>query len=210
MIFRLNLDDDRFPDPSLAEEDGLLAVGGDLRPSRLIAAYQNGIFPWYQHDGMFFWYAPHERFVLFPGELHLSKSMRQVIRSGRFTVTRNQAFKQVIEACAQQPRPGQDGTWIDPDMQHAYIALHEAGYAHSLETWVDGELVGGLYGIVIGTVFCGESMFSLASNASKVAFAHLCLSGEFSLVDCQIYSEHLASLGARMVPREDYMAHLKK
>ena len=210
MIFRLNLNDDGFPDPSLAEEDGLLAVGGDLRPSRLVAAYRNGIFPWHQHQGVFGWYAPHERFVLYPSELRLSKSMRQVMRSGRFTVTRNQAFRQVIEACALQPRPGQDGTWIDADMQYAYIALHEAGYAQSVETWLDGALVGGLYGVVIGTVFCGESMFSLAANASKVAFANLCLSGEFSLVDCQVYSDHLASLGARMIARDEYMAHLKK
>lgn len=209
MIFKLEMDNDRFPDPSLADDDGLLAVGGDLRPSRLVVAYQNGIFPWYQHQGMFFWYAPHERFVLLPEELHLSKSMRQVMRSGRFAVTRNQAFEQVIQACARQPRPGQDGTWIDEDIQRAYTELHHAGYAHSWETWQDGQLVGGLYGVAIGGVFCGESMFSLAANASKMALATLCQSGDFALIDCQIHSDHLASMGARMISRDEYLAFLR-
>lgn len=209
MIFRLHEQDIRFPDPALAEDDGLLALGGDLRPSRLIMAYQNGIFPWHQHEGVFFWYAPHERFVLFPETLKIRKSMRQILRSGRFSVTKNQAFSEVIRACARQPRPGQSGTWIDSDMQRAYIALHEAGHAHSWECWADGQLVGGLYGVAVGRVFCGESMFSKVSNASKVALVALCRSGRYSLIDCQVYSPHLASLGATMIPREEYMAYLK-
>lgn len=209
MIFRLHEQDIRFPDPALAEEDGLLAIGGDLHPNRLINAYQNGIFPWYQHEGVFFWYAPHERFVLFPDAFKISKSMRQILRSGRFSITQNQAFSEVIQACAQQPRPGQDGTWIDGDMQRAYIALHEAGHAHSWECWTDGKLMGGLYGVEVGRVFCGESMFSRVSNASKLALAALCGSGLYSLIDCQVYSSHLATLGATMIPQDEYMSYLK-
>lgn len=208
MIFKLNRNDDVFPEPSLADADGLLAVGGDLRPSRLIAAYRNGIFPWHQHEGLFFWYAPHERFVLFTDELKISKSMRQVMRSGRFTFTSNKAFEQVIRACAATPRRGQDGTWIDADMQRAYIDLHHAGYAHSWETWQDGKLVGGLYGVDVGDVFCGESMFSLSPNASKAALITLCRSKTYRLIDCQIHSDHLASFGARMIPQQEYLSYL--
>lgn len=208
MIFKLNRNDDVFPEPSLADADGLLAVGGDLRPSRLIAAYRNGIFPWHQHEGLFFWYAPHERFVLFTDELKISKSMRQVMRSGRFTFTSNKAFEQVIQACAAAPRRGQDGTWIDADMQRAYIDLHHAGYAHSWETWQDGKLVGGLYGVDMGDVFCGESMFSLSPNASKAALITLCQSKTYRLIDCQIHSNHLALFGARMIPQQEYLSYL--
>lgn len=208
MIFRLQIDNDLFPDPSLAEEDGLLALGGDLRPSRLVTAYRKGIFPWYQQQGIFFWYAPHDRFVLFPREMQISKSMRQVMRSKRFLITQNQAFERVIQACSEFPRRGQDGTWIDKDMQQAYTDLHHAGYAHSVETWLDGKLVGGLYGVQAGRVFCGESMFSLVSNASKVALITLCQGKDYELIDCQIHSEHLASLGARMIPQHEYLSYL--
>lgn len=208
MIFQLDEYDIRFPDPALAEPDGLLAVGGDLRPERLMEAYRQGIFPWYSDDTPILWYSPHERFVLFPEELKISKSMRQVIRSGRFRITHDHAFAEVIVACADQPRRGQQGTWITEDMQAAYIRLHELGAAHAVETWYGSELVGGLYGVAVGQVFCGESMFSKATNASKAALVALCLSGSYRLIDCQVYTDHLASLGARMIPRATYMARL--
>ena len=203
MIFRL---DERliFPDPALAEDDGLLAVGGDLSIQRLLLAYQNGIFPWYSDESPILWYAPHERFVLFPEELAISKSLRRVLKSDAFRVTVDRSFEKVISACSAMPRPGQDGTWIIPDMIAAYIDLHRQGYAHSIEVWQNDELAGGLYGVAVGRVFCGESMFSLVSNASKVALVHLCGMG-YSLIDCQVYTAHLASMGARMIGREDYL-----
>jgi len=209
MIFQLDPGTIRFPDPALAEPDGLLAMGGDLSPERLLEAYRQGIFPWYNHDTPILWYAPHERFVLFPDELKISKSLRQVIRSGRFEVTKNQAFDQVIAACAAQPRRGQDGTWITLDMQRAYSQLHHLGHAHAWETWQEEKLVGGLYGVAMGAVFCGESMFSDVGNASKVALAALCQSGRYGLIDCQVYTDHLASLGARMIPRQAYLTWLQ-
>lgn len=208
MIFRL---DERiiFPDPELAEDDGLLAVGGDLSSSRLMLAYQHGIFPWYSDDSPILWYSPHERFVLFPAELRISKSMRQVLNAGRYRVTMDQSFAKVIEACSAVPREGQDGTWITADMKAAYIELHRLGYAHSVEVWSDNELVGGLYGVAIGRVFCGESMFSKQSNASKTALIWLCKTGNYDLIDCQVYTEHLESMGAKMIPRQEYNAILK-
>jgi len=208
MIFRL---DERliFPNPSLAEEDGLLAAGGDLSVGRLLLAYQNGIFPWYNDDTPILWYSPHERFVLFPQELKISKSMRRVLRSGRFEVTYDKSFADVIESCSATERDGQDGTWITNDMKAAYIELHCAGYAHSVEVWEDAELVGGLYGVQIGSVFCGESMFSRVSNASKAALVSLCQSEKYTLIDCQVYTEHLESMGARMISRKEYMAALQ-
>lgn len=204
MIFRL---DNRllFPDPSLAEEDGLLAVGGDLSTRRLLLAYQNGIFPWYNDDTPILWYSPHERFVIFPNEIKISKSMRQVLRSGRFTVTMDSDFKSVIEACAAAPREGQDGTWIIKDMQRAYIRLHKAGHAHSVEVWEKGQLAGGLYGVAVGNVFCGESMFSRVSNASKTALIWLCQNGGYEMIDCQLPTEHLESMGGRLISRETYL-----
>ncbi|MGK6350549.1 leucyl/phenylalanyl-tRNA--protein transferase [Parapedobacter sp. DT-150] len=208
MIFQLDTHDIRFPEPALAEPDGLLAIGGDLRAERLMEAYRQGIFPWYSDDTPILWYSPHERFVLFPEELNISKSMGQVLRSGRFKVTHDRAFAQVIAACAVQPRAGQGGTWITPDMQQAYINLHESLHAHSIEAWLNGQLVGGLYGVAVGRVFCGESMFSRASNASKVALASLCQSGTYKLIDCQVYTDHLASMGARIISRAEYMQFL--
>jgi leucyl/phenylalanyl-tRNA--protein transferase len=204
MVFRL---DERllFPDPELAEEDGLLAVGGDLSTERLLLAYQNGIFPWYSEDDPILWFSPHERFVLYPDGLKLSKSMKQVLRSGKFTITENQNFEEVVAACSTVEREGQDGTWITVDMKAAYIELHKKGYAHSIEVWQQGKLVGGLYGIKIGKVFCGESMFSLAANASKTALIHLCQSGLYSLIDCQVHTGHLASMGAGFISRDEYM-----
>ena len=207
MIFRL---DERllFPEPDLAEPDGLLAVGGDLSTPRLLLAYQNGIFPWYSDDTPILWYSPHERFALYPQELKISKSMRQVLRSGKFKVTTNTCFAEVIKACSVVPREDQDGTWITDDMQAAYIKLHQQGYAHSVEVWEQNELVGGLYGIWVGEVFCGESMFSRVSNASKTALIYLCQTNRFKLIDCQVHTSHLESMGARMISREQYIAVL--
>lgn len=210
MIFQLNDEDISFPPVELAEEDGLLAVGGDLSPRRLVRAYELGIFPWYSDETPILWYSPHERFVLYPEKLKISKSMRQILKAGRFTITRNQAFREVIGACSAVFRPGQDGTWITDDMQKAYIRLHEMGDAHSVEVWQDGELAGGLYGVETGRIFCGESMFSRKSNASKAALIWLCQHGGYQLIDCQVHSEHLESMGAEMIGREAYlqaMAH---
>jgi len=209
MIFRL---DERliFPDPALAEPDGLLAIKGDLSAERLILAYQNGIFPWYSEDEPILWFSPHERFVLYPSELRISKSMRQVIRSEKLKVTFDQSFTGVIGACADAKREGQDGTWITADMRQAYINLHELGIAHSVEVWLDDELVGGLYGVEVDRVFCGESMFSKVSNASKLALIALCQTKKYHLIDCQVYTDHLASLGAKMISREEYLAILKQ
>ncbi|WP_462266931.1 leucyl/phenylalanyl-tRNA--protein transferase [Mucilaginibacter sp.] len=204
MIFRLD-EQLLFPDPELAEPDGLLAVGGDLSVSRLQLAYGNGIFPWYSEDSPILWYSPHERFVIYPDELRVTKSMWQVLRSGRFRVTVNQAFAQVIQACAATAREGQDGTWITDDMQQAYIELHYQGYAHSYEVWQHEQLVGGLYGVAIGAVFCGESMFSHVSNASKTALITLCNSSRYRLIDCQLHTSHLESMGARLISRKEYL-----
>ena len=204
MIFRLN-DDLVFPPTELAEDDGLLAVGGDLSVARLLLAYQSGIFPWYSDETPVLWYAPHERFVLYPDELKISKSMRKILASGCFSVTYNTCFADVITACAQMDRTDQDGTWITSDMRAAYIALHLAGHAHSVEVWQKGELVGGAYGVATGKVFCGESMFSKVSNASKVALITLCQNGNYKLIDCQVHTDHLESMGARMIDREEYM-----
>lgn len=204
MIFQL---DERlvFPKPELAEPDGLLALGGDLSPERLLLAYQHGIFPWYSDDTPILWYSPHERFVLYPDELRISKSMRKVLNSGQFKLTVNQAFSQVIDACSKVPREGQDGTWITDDMKQAYINLHLLGHAHSYEVWQGNELVGGLYGIHAGRVFCGESMFSRVSNASKAALISLCKSGVYELIDCQLHTEHLESMGGKFISREAYL-----
>jgi leucyl/phenylalanyl-tRNA--protein transferase len=207
MIFRL---DERliFPKPDLAEPDGLLAVGGDLSPDRLMLAYENGIFPWYSDDTPILWYSPHTRCVLFPDEVKISKSMRQVLRSGKFELTVDQCFEQVIRACATTPRHDQDGTWITNAMMAAYTHLHQLGFAHSWEIWQEDELVGGLYGVEVGEVLCGESMFSRVSNASKAALIYLCQSGRYKIIDCQMPTEHLLSMGARMISREAYDSFL--
>lgn len=199
-----------FPPLDTADEDGLLAVGGDLSPELLRIAYQQGIFPWFSGD-VPMWYSPDPRFVLFPDELVVSKSMRQVIRSGRFRFTINRAFPDVIRQCSKVERRGQQGTWITEDMIHAYIRLHDEGMAISAECWQEGKLVGGLYGVRVGRVFCGESMFATVSNASKFAFIQLVetLTREgIELIDCQVYTEHLGSFGARMIPRSEYIRWL--
>jgi leucyl/phenylalanyl-tRNA---protein transferase len=205
MVFRLPTDEIVFPNPSLADEDGLLAVGGDLRAERLILAYEHGIFPWFSEDDPILWYSPHERCVIYPERIKMSKSMAQVMRNNTFKVTTDGAFEKVIASCAEAPRKNQPGTWITQEMQAAYTRLHELGWAHSIEVWQNEHLVGGLYGMAIGKVFCGESMFSLVSNASKVALIYLCQQFEFKLIDCQLPNEHLFSLGAEMISRETYM-----
>lgn len=205
MVFRLLDDEIIFPDVALAEPDGLLAIGGDLSLERLELAYKSGIFPWYSEDDPILWYAPHERCVIYPDRIKISKSMLKVLNNGVFKVTVNHAFEQVIENCATTPRFGQDGTWITNEMQEAYINLHKNGIAHSIEVWQDEKLVGGLYGIKIGNVFCGESMFSLVSNASKTALVLLAKNFELDLIDCQLPNDHLMSLGAEMISMEEYL-----
>ena len=196
---------------ALSEPNGLLAVGGDLAPERLLAAYRRGIFPWYSPGEPILWWSPDPRMVLFPAEFKVSRSLGRTLRRGGYEVRLDTAFARVIAACAQTPRRGQHGTWIVPEMQAAYRRLHELGLAHSVETWVDGELVGGLYGIALGRMFYGESMFSWRSDASKIAVAHLARYLErlgFGMLDCQMHTAHLASLGAREIPRDDFIARL--
>ncbi len=208
MIFRLD-EQLIFPNPELAEPDGLLAIEGDLSTERLLLAYQSGIFPWYSDDTPILWYAPHERFVLYADEIVISKSMKRFLNKGAFRVTMDTCFEKVIEACATVEREGQDGTWITDDMKQAYINLHKQGYARSVEVWQQDELVGGMYGVPIGNIFCGESMFSKVSNASKTALIYLCQSGLYDMIDCQVYTDHLASMGAEMISQKDYMAILQ-
>jgi leucyl/phenylalanyl-tRNA--protein transferase len=200
----------QFPPVQLAEPDGLLAIGGDLSPERLLLAYRSGIFPWYEGSHIL-WWCPDPRCVLFPEELKVSKSMRQLIKREAFTFTVNQAFREVISNCKTIARRGQESTWITDEVREAYTGLHEAGIAHSAEAWLDGRLVGGLYGIRIGSVFFGESMFSKVSNASKYAFTlytQQLLEQGVRLIDCQVHTEHLESLGARMIPRGTFISLL--
>ena len=202
----------RFPDPSLAGEDGLLARGGDLSPERILQAYKHGIFPWFEGT-VPLWWSPDPRFVLFPASLKVSDSMRAVIRKQIFMYTRNKAFNEVITACKTIRREGQRGTWITRGMQQAYTSLHAQGYALSAEAWKDGQLAGGLYGVKIGRIFYGESMFSRESNASKFAFIKLVeqLQEEgVVLIDCQVYTQHLESLGAKMIPRKVFLNYLNE
>jgi len=198
---------DRFPDPATgADPDGLLAIGGDLSPARLLAAYRRGIFPWYEAGQPILWWSPDPRAVLLPGEMRVSRSLRRTLRSGRFRTSVDQAFPGVIQACAATRAAS--GTWLTPEMQAAYLQLHELGHAHAVETWQGDELVGGLYGVAIGGVFFGESMFSTATDASKVALAHLarhaCGHG-IALIDCQVATDHLDSLGSRHLPRTAFL-----
>jgi leucyl/phenylalanyl-tRNA--protein transferase len=202
-----------FPDVSRANKDGLLAIGGDLSPERLLLAYKSGIFPWFNDDEPIIWWSPNPRMVLFFDELIVSKSMRNIINRNIFTVTFNQNFRSVISNCQRIERSGQDGTWITNDMIEAYCRLHDLGIAHSVEVWQDNQLVGGLYGIDLGHIFCGESMFSKVSNASKMAFIALVKKlkeNNYRLLDCQVYNEHLTTLGCREIDREDFMKILNK
>ncbi|WP_417352541.1 leucyl/phenylalanyl-tRNA--protein transferase [Flavobacterium alkalisoli] len=201
-----------FPPAVQASPEGIVAIGGDLSPERLMLAYHNGIFPWFEDDEPILWWSPPERMVLFPNELKVSKSMRNIINRGIFKVTFNTAFREVITNCRNIKRDGQPGTWITPDMIEAYCRLNELGKAKSVEVWQDNELVGGLYGVDLGHIFCGESMFSKASNASKIAFIALVKQLEiagYRLLDCQVYNDHLATLGAREIYREDFLKILK-
>lgn len=205
---------DPFPpvEQALVEPNGLLAAGGDLSPARLLDAYARGIFPWFNDEDPVLWWSPDPRMVLLPRELHLSRSLRRTIRSQEFTVTFDRAFQGVMEGCAG-PRDRQDGTWITADMMRAYTRMAELGHAHSVEAWADGELAGGLYGVAVGRIFYGESMFTRRSNASKVAVSWLARQldrWQFELIDCQMSTEHLASLGAREVPRADFLRRLER
>jgi leucyl/phenylalanyl-tRNA--protein transferase len=201
-----------FPPVEMASPEGILAFGGDLQPQRLILAYRSGIFPWYNEGEPIIWYSPSERMVLFPEELHISRSMRTMMRNHEFDLTWNKAFEQVIDHCQKSPRKDQLGTWITEEMKEAYIRLHKLGFAKSVEVWQGKELVGGLYGIDLGHIFCGESMFSKVSNTSKLAFIHLVQElqkKDYQLIDCQVYNEHLESLGAREISREEFVRMLK-
>ncbi|MCL4124197.1 UNVERIFIED_CONTAM: hypothetical protein GTU68_008768 [Idotea baltica] len=208
-----------FPPVDTASPEGVVAIGGDLSTDRLLLAYQSGIFPWFNQGEPVIWHSPNERMVLFPEELKVSKSMKQVLKKDEFLVTFNQSFKEVIRACKTTYRAGQGGTWITNEMEQAYIKLYELGHAKSVEVWKfvnsdrnNKELVGGLYGVDLGTVFCGESMFSNVSNASKVAFVKLVeklKQEQYKLIDCQVYNDHLASLGAREISRVNFLKFLK-
>jgi len=197
-----------FPDPETATEDGVLALGGDLSLERLLHAYATGIFPWYSVGEPIVWYCPPERMVLFPAELRISKSMQQFLRKTTFTITENTCFQAVVSTCKTIQRKDEDGTWITDAMEVAYNKLHQNGHAMSVEVWQDNELVGGLYGVKTGAVFCGESMFSKVSNASKMAFIHLVQQHPFTLIDCQVYNPHLESLGAREIDRAQFLQSL--
>ncbi len=212
MIFQLNDDDFFFPPADRANKDGLLAFGGDLSSRRLIMAYANGIFPWYSEDEPLLWWSLDPRLIIRPGEMKVSKSLRHTLKSGKFEVRIDTCFRDVMLHCADTPRKGQDGTWIQDEMVDAYTHLHELGIAHSFETYLDNKLVGGLYGIAIGKTFFGESMFHTVTDASKVAFFHLhqfLQQHDFKLIDCQQETSHLMSLGAYAIPRQAFLKELE-
>jgi leucyl/phenylalanyl-tRNA---protein transferase len=201
-----------FPDPNTADEEGLVAIGGDLSIERLLLAYHNGIFPWYS-EPFIGWYSPNPRMVLLPGELKVSSSMRTVLNNGKFRFSINKEFRQVINNCKTASRKDQPGSWISDDIADAYTKLHEAGYAYSAEAWQGNELVGGLYGVRIGKIFFGESMFSTAANASKFAFikyVHYLQKQGVELIDCQVYTQHLESLGAREIDRKEFLETVRQ
>jgi leucyl/phenylalanyl-tRNA--protein transferase len=202
-----------FPPVEMADEEGIIAIGGDLSTERLLLAYKSGIFPWYNEGEPIFWWSPNPRFVLLPQDLKVSKSMQTVLNNGRYRFTINKAFDKVITHCKSITRKEQDGTWIQPEVIAAYTKLHQLGFAVSAETWKDGELVGGLYGVLLGNVFFGESMFSAASNASKFAFINFVKylqKQNVQLIDCQVYTSHLESMGAKMIDRKLFCEILKK
>lgn len=200
-----------FPDYDEVNAEGIIAIGGDLSPERLILAYQKGIFPWFNEDDPIIWWFPHDRFVLFPENLHVSKSMKKIFRDQTFTYTENKAFREVIINCSEAYRKEQDGTWITTEMIEAYCKLHEMGIAKSIEVWQNDELVGGFYGIEMGNVFCGESMFAKVSNASKAGFIQFVAKyhKKYELIDCQVYTQHLASLGAMEIPSDVFLEYLE-
>ena len=201
-----------FPAVNNASSDGLVAIGGDLSVDRLLLAYSSGIFPWFNEDTMILWWSPDPRMVLFPEKLRISKSMRRLLKNPPFRITKNTCFSEVVDACSKASRPAQEGTWITSDMKEAYLALHKKGIAVSYEVWKDDELVGGLYGVDLKGVFCGESMFSKVSNASKFAFIKMVKelqAEEYALIDCQLHTKHLESLGAELIPRDEFMRILQ-
>jgi leucyl/phenylalanyl-tRNA--protein transferase len=201
-----------FPDPARADADGLLGYGGDLCPERLLSAYARGIFPWYEEDPIL-WFSPDPRMVLLPGELYINRTLAKNLRRGRYEVKLDTAFEQVIRSCSTAARKGQRGTWITDDMIEAYVRLHELGFAHSAESWAEGALVGGIYGVSLGAAFFAESMFAIRSDASKVAFAVLVrelAAWGFHFVDCQVYTDHSAALGAREWPRSEFLEALAR
>jgi leucyl/phenylalanyl-tRNA---protein transferase len=200
-----------FPPAEWAGAEGLLAIGGDLSPRRLLRAYSRGIFPWYEEGQPVLWWTPDPRFVLFPAEVHAPRSLSKIPDKKKFNLSFDRAFEEVIDGCAR-PRPGQDGTWITPDMRRAYVQLYHLGYAHSLEAWRGQRLAGGLYGISLGRCFFAESMFHDEANASKtalIALAHFLRKMEFVLIDCQLHSPHMAAWGARSIPRRQYLERLR-
>ena len=198
-----------FPSYESTSNDGIIALGGDLSEERLIHAYNNGIFPWYSEGDPIVWYCPHKRMVLFPEAIKVSKSMQKIMNNNNYTITENKAFSEVIYNCKTIDRKDGFGTWITGEMEQAYINLHQKGLAKSIEIWLGNELVGGLYGLEINNIFCGESMFSKVSNASKLAFIHLVKNKEYTLIDCQIYNQHLERLGAKEIERSTFLQILK-
>ena len=195
----------QFPNVNEANKDGLLAIGGDLSSERLLLAYKSGIFPWFENYEPILWWSPDPRFVLFPEKLKVSKSMKQVLRNSSYVVTINKAFKDVILQCSKTKREGQKGTWISKSMINAYTKLHELGYAKSVEVWENENLVAGFYGIDLGNIFCGESMFTKMSNASKIGLITFIQNSNYKLIDCQVYTQHLESLGAEDIPRTKFL-----
>ena len=212
-MFLLDSEEIAFPDPALYDfEGGLLAMGGDLSPERIWFAYQNGIFPWFNPEDDILWWCPDPRFVLFPEDLKISKSMKKILREGKFTFTENKCFEEVMKNCQAAERKGQDGTWITDEMIKAYSTLHRFGKAKSVEVWENDELVGGLYGVDLGNIFCGESMFAKVSNASNAGFIYFVekYKNQHELIDCQVHTEHLASLGAKEIPKREFLKILKQ
>jgi leucyl/phenylalanyl-tRNA--protein transferase len=200
-----------FPSAETASLEGIVAIGGDLDPNRILNAYKKGIFPWFENDNNLVWWSPDPRMVLFPKKIKISKSTKKIINQDYFKVTYNQSFNEVVECCSKVKRFGQNGTWITEGLKKAYNQLHEMGYAYSVEVWKDYELVGGLYGIDLGDIFCGESMFTKANNASKVGFIHLVkelTKNNYKLIDCQVPSAHLKSLGAEEISRKEFLSFL--
>ena len=212
-MLRLDPNGISFPDPELYDPaDGLMAIGGDLKPERLWFAYQLGLFPWYNEGEEILWWCPDPRFVLLPNDIKISKSMRKILRDDVFQFTENQRFEDVMRSCKMAERKDQDGTWINEELIESFVKLHQFGKAKSFEVWQNQELVGGFYGIQVGNVFCGESMFAKVSNASKAGFIHFTTKyqNEWELIDCQIHSQHLDILCAQMIPKIDYLKILKQ
>lgn len=210
-MFLLDKNKILFPDPEVYDpKSGLIAVGGDLSEERILLAYQLGIFPWFNPGEEILWWCPDPRFVLFPENLKISKSMRKILQKNVFRFTENQAFESVIENCEKIKRKDQDGTWLSEDLKTVFISLHKKGIAKSVEVWQNDELVGGFYGLQFGKVFCGESMFSKVSNASKAGFINFIEKNNFEMIDCQVHTNHLESLGATMVPKKEYLKILKR